>query len=238
MPRTAHPNSPASESSDPAWDDAAIERGRVLFAGPCDFLLSVTRIADLPPPSGTEIAFAGRSNVGKSSLLNALTGRSNLARVSVTPGRTQALNFFRLGDVLTLVDLPGYGFAKAGKAQIGAWTRLHDSYLKGRPNLRRVLVLIDARHGVKPKDDATMTQLDEAAVSYQAILTKADKVSASELERNCAQTSRALRKHVAAHPEIIVTSSQDGRGIPLLRASLAALARVTAGPSQSSSFGA
>jgi GTP-binding protein len=204
-------------------DPALLERGRLLFAQPCEFLLSVVRVEDLPPPVGVEVAFAGRSNVGKSSLLNALTGRSNLARTSVTPGRTQALNFFRLADRLTLVDLPGYGFAKADKASIGAWTRLHNAYLRGRPNLRRVLILIDARHGLKPKDEATMTALDEAAVSYQTVLTKVDKVSAAALDREMAETARRLRTHVAAHPQIIATSAHEGTGMPALRAALAAL---------------
>jgi GTP-binding protein len=211
-------SNPASEP-----DAAQLEEGRILFAGVCDFVMSVTRIDDLPAPFGTEIAFAGRSNVGKSSLLNALTGRTSLARTSVTPGRTQALNFFRLADALTLVDLPGYGFAKAGKADIRAWSRLHNAYLRGRPNLRRVLILIDARHGIKPLDEATMEGLDGAAVSYQAVLTKVDKISALERAVRLKEVQSALRRHVAAHPEVIATSAHEGTGIAELRAALAAL---------------
>lgn len=213
-------DNPASKAKD---QDAALERGRVLFAQPCAFLRSVTRLDDLPAPDRTEIAFAGRSNVGKSSLLNALTGRTSLARTSVTPGRTQMVNFFSLGERLYLVDLPGYGFAKASKSKIGAWTRLHDLYLRGRPNLRRVLLLIDSRHGLKPQDEATMDGLDEAAVSYQVVLTKTDKISEAELATRLAETKDRLRAHVAAHPEIAATSSANGTGIAALRTALAAL---------------
>lgn len=204
-------------------DADALELGRVLFAQDCQFIKTVTRLDDLPDASLPEIAFAGRSNVGKSSLINALTGRLSLARASVTPGRTQALNFFLLGERLFLVDLPGYGFAKAAKSKIAAWSRLHDRYLRGRPNLRRVLILIDARHGLKALDEDTMSALDQAAVSYQAVLTKADKISETELSRCLAQTQSQLRRHVAAHPEIIATSAVSGTGIDRLRAALSAL---------------
>lgn len=204
-------------------EEQALERGRLLFAQDCVFLRSVVRIEDLPPPDRTEIAFAGRSNAGKSSLVNALTGRKTLARVSVTPGRTRALNFFLLADALYLVDLPGYGFAKAGKTQIDAWTKLHDTYLRGRPNLRRVLILIDARHGLKPLDETVMSGLDQAAVSYQVVLTKADKIPKPALGPRLEETQAKLRRHVAAHPDIIATSAHEGQGIAELRAALAAL---------------
>ena len=207
------------------FSDEALEEGRLLFAQDCRFIRTVVTLDDVPPPDLPEIAFAGRSNVGKSSLVNALTGRKTLARVSVTPGRTQALNFFRLGEALSLVDLPGYGFAKAGKGQIERWTKLHDRYLRGRPNLRRVLILIDARHGIKPLDEATMSGLDDAAVSYQTVLTKLDKVSALERSIRLKEVQGALRRHVAAHPEIHATSAHEGLGIAALRASLAALSK-------------
>jgi GTP-binding protein len=203
--------------------DTAIERGRLLFAQECRYILSVVKLDDLPAPDLPEIAFAGRSNVGKSSLVNALTGHNTLARVSVTPGRTQALNFFLLGEALYLVDLPGYGFAKAQKTIVERWTKLHDRYLRGRPNLRRVLILIDARHGIKPLDEATMEGLDGAAVSYQAVLTKVDKISALERAVRLKEVQSALRRHVAAHPEVIATSAHEGTGIAELRAALAAL---------------
>ena len=194
---------------------ADIARGETLFKGPCTFVKGVVRIADLPNDGTPEIAFAGRSNVGKSSLINALTGRTSLARVSVTPGRTRELNFFTLGKdaALYLVDMPGYGYAKASKAQVKGWTRLIGEYLKGRRELKRVFLLIDARHGIKPNDEETMKLLDEAAVSYQAVLTKADKPKASELAAVQAKIASALAKHPAAYPQLITTSARLGSGI-------------------------
>jgi GTP-binding protein len=215
---------PAVFPPDSAPDAAAEEKGRRLFARACDFLTGAASDAALPPAHHPEIAFAGRSNVGKSTLVNALTGRRTLARVSHTPGRTQQLNFFSLGEQLILVDLPGYGFAAASKAKVAGWTQLTERYLKGRPTLRRVLLLIDARHGIKEADRPIMAMLDEAAVSYQIVFTKIDKVRAGELQRRAATTAAALAKHVAAHPVIHLTSAHDGLGIAALRASIAALA--------------
>jgi GTP-binding protein len=206
---------------------AALERGRLLFAGPCDFFAGAMNMDQLPPPRSAEIAFAGRSNVGKSSLVNALTGRKTLARVSHTPGRTQQLNFFDLGGTLTLVDLPGYGYSAVGKAKAEAWTDTTRAFLKGRPELRRVLLLVDGRHGLKPGDEDIMKLLDQSAVIYQVVLTKADKVKPAELEKVRAATAAALARHVAAYPVIRVTSSHDSVGIPELRAELAALAEAT-----------
>jgi GTP-binding protein len=200
-----------------------LERGRLLFAGPIEFLLSVVRIADLPVPDRAEVAFAGRSNVGKSSLINALTGRKSLARTSNTPGRTRELNFFDVGGDLYLVDMPGYGYARAPKTAIKAWTRLIRDYLAGRATLRRVFVLIDARHGIKPGDQEIMALLDRSAVIYQGVLTKTDKLSADELDKVRAATLGALAKRPAAHPELIATSSRTAQGIDVLRAEIAAL---------------
>jgi GTP-binding protein len=204
-----------------------IARGEALFKAPCTFVKGVVDLEGLPKDGRPEIAFAGRSNVGKSSLINALTGRTSLARVSVTPGRTRELNYFTLGKdgALYLVDMPGYGYAKAPKAQVKGWTRLIGDYLRGRRELKRVYLLVDARHGVKPNDQETMKLLDEAAVSYQVVLTKADKPKASELEAVTAKVAEILAKHPAAYPEILATSARFGTGIPELRAAIASLPR-------------
>ena len=204
-------------------DPSEIEAARRLFAGPAEFMLGVTTIAALPPPDLPEVAFAGRSNVGKSSLLNALVGRKALARTSNTPGRTRELNFFQLGDAMRLVDLPGYGYAKASRSEVQSWTGLTMDYLRGRAPLRRVCVLIDARHGLKPVDAETMDTLDEAAVPYQIVLTKADKVKPTAAEAVRAGIASAIAKRPAAHPDVAVTSSEKGDGLPELRAELAAL---------------
>lgn len=198
------------------------ERARRLFAGPIAFLKSAPALKFLPDPDVPEIAFAGRSNVGKSSLINAVTGRKALARASVTPGRTQELNFFDVGDplVFRLVDMPGYGFAKAPVKVVEQWRRLVRDFLRGRHVLKRTLLLIDARHGIKPVDAEMMKMLDEAAVGYRVILTKADKIKASELAEVLARTQADARKHVAAHPEVLVTSAENGMGIAELRAAV------------------
>jgi len=195
-----------------------------LFARSCAFLRGVVRVADLPPVDRPEVAFAGRSNVGKSSLINALTGRRTLARTSNTPGRTREINFFSLDDRLVLVDLPGYGYARAAKTQIMEWTRVQRNYLKGRPTLRRLCLLVDARHGVKDSDRELMSLLDDAAVPFQIVLTKADKPKGSDLAQVMADARMELRRHPAGIPEIIPTSARTGQGIPALRAALAALA--------------
>ena len=203
---------------------AAIEAGRLLFAQSCRFLISAAKVDQLPDPDLPEIAFAGRSNVGKSSLVNALTGRKTLARTSNTPGRTQLLNFFDLGGRLMLVDLPGYGYARAAKTAVRQWTGLTRQYLKGRPGLKRVCLLVDARHGLKSSDLEIMALLDAAAVSYQAVLTKADKTRPKALAAVIETLGAELARHPAAHPEIQVTSAQTGTGIAELRAAIAALA--------------
>ncbi|MBV8104032.1 MAG: YihA family ribosome biogenesis GTP-binding protein [Hyphomicrobiales bacterium] len=199
------------------------EAGRRLFAGPCDFFFAAARSDGLPPVGPPEVAFAGRSNVGKSSLINALTGRSGLARTSHTPGRTQELIFFDLGGKATLVDMPGYGYAAVAKSKSASWGRLISDYLRGRPSLLRVFVLVDGRHGLKASDDETMRMLDAAAVSYAVVLTKRDEVKASEQEARVASTLEGLRKHVAAYPEVIFTSARSGEGVAELRAHIARL---------------
>jgi GTP-binding protein len=205
-------------------DAAALEAGRKLFAAPCEFIAGAASLESLPPFSLPEVAFAGRSNVGKSSLVNALTGRKTLARTSSSPGHTKQLNFFDLGSRLILVDLPGYGFAQASKGQIAQWTSLAADYLKGRPTLKRVLVLIDSRHGTKVKDEETMRSLDKAAASYQIVLTKVDQIKAADRAKAIAAATAVAAKHGAAHPVVLATSSAKGDGIAELRASLAALA--------------
>lgn len=208
----------------PEPEEAAREAGRLLFAGPVDFLKGVVGMEHLPPGDRLEVCFAGRSNVGKSSLINALTGRKSLARASNTPGRTQEINFFTLGETRYLVDLPGYGFAEAPVAVVEKWQRLLKAYLSGRANLRRAFVLIDARHGVKAVDEEILALLDRSAVTFQAVLTKVDKILAPEREKVLAQVRTALSRHPAAYPEIIVTSSEKGEGIETLRAIIATMA--------------
>ena len=201
----------------------ALEKGRLLFAGPVDFVKGVVAMQDLPPPDRIEVCFAGRSNVSKSSLINALTGRKALARASNTPGRTQEINFFAAGDGLYLVDLPGYGYAEAPLAVVQKWQVLLKSYLAGRQTLRRAFVLVDTRHGVKAVDEEIMTLLDRSAVTFQVVMTKADKVKTIDHPKVLDQVRLALARHPAAFPEIILTSSEKGDGIETLRAMIAGL---------------
>lgn len=208
-------------SSEPETE--AREAGRLLFAGPVEFVKGVVAMSGLPPADRLEVCFAGRSNVGKSSLINALTGRKNLARASNTPGRTQEINYFTLGESRFLVDLPGYGYAEAPLAIVAKWQALLKSYLAGRQTLRRAFVLIDTRHGVKAVDEEILKLLDKSAVTFQAVLTKADKVSKAERDAVIEQVKGALAKHPAAYPEIVVTSSEKGDGIETLRAIIATL---------------
>ena len=207
-------------------DQSPEQRAQRLFSGRVEFLLSAPSLKFLPEPEVPEIAFAGRSNVGKSSLLNALTGRRSIARTSVTPGRTQELNFFEVGNptLFRLVDMPGYGFAKAPPKVVEAWRRLVRDFLRGRVVLKRTLVLIDSRHGVKPVDIEMMKMLDEAAVGYRLVLTKADKIKPTEADVMQRATETAIAKRPAAHPVVIATSSETGLGIEALRAEIAALA--------------
>jgi GTP-binding protein len=205
-------------------DDDAIEAGRLLFAQACDFLGGAAEPAQVPDTDLPEVAFAGRSNVGKSSLLNALTGRRTLARTSRSPGRTQQLNFFDLGHRLVLADLPGYGFARVSKQDVRRWTGATRAYLRGRAGLRRVALLIDARHGIKPADGQIMELMDTAAVSYQVVLTKCDKAGAGGLAEMLDATRSFLARRPAAHPQVLATRARRGAGIAELRAALAALA--------------
>jgi GTP-binding protein len=207
----------------PEPEEDARELGRLLFAGPVDFLKGVVAMSGLPPADRLEVCFAGRSNVGKSSLINALTNRKNLARASNTPGRTQEINFFLLGEERYLVDLPGYGYAEAPLHIVAKWQALLKSYLAGRANLRRVFVLVDSRHGVKDVDEEILKRLDRSAVTFQVVLTKVDKISAADKLAVIEQVKGALAKHVAAYPEIIVTSSEKGEGIETLRAIIATM---------------
>ncbi|MGB3457340.1 MAG: ribosome biogenesis GTP-binding protein YihA/YsxC [Litorimonas sp.] len=210
--------------TEPAYSDAQIEAGRLLFARPVDFVKSAVSLETLPPMGPPEVCFAGRSNVGKSSLINALTNHAGLARASNTPGRTQELNYFDAQGRLFLVDLPGYGFAKAPKHKVQAWTRLTRAFLRGRATLRRVFILVDSRHGLKPVDLELMDMLDETAVTYQVVLTKTDKLKKGQLARVSESTQAALAKRPAAFPAIALTSSEKGTGLHELRAEIASLA--------------
>ncbi len=202
----------------------ALEQGRKLFAQKCDFVIGAAAMDQVPETGLPEVAFAGRSNVGKSSLINALTGRNTLARTSNTPGRTRQVNFFDLGSRLMLADLPGYGYARAPKAEISQWTALIEDYLRGRAGLHRACVLIDARHGIKATDSQVMKLLDQAAVVFQVVLTKCDKVRKGPLQARLDGVVKELAGHPAAHPEVIATSARKGDGIAELRAALTALA--------------
>ncbi len=199
------------------------EAGRLLFAGPVDFVKGVVAMSGLPPADRLEVCFAGRSNVGKSSLINALTGRKSLARASNTPGRTQEINYFALGDARYMVDLPGYGYAEAPVAIVAKWQALLRAYLAGRQTLRRAFVLIDTRHGVKAVDEEILTLMDRSALAFQVVMTKADKVSRAERDATIEQVRGALAKHPAAYPELVVTSAEKGDGIETLRAIIATL---------------
>ncbi|MDQ0472543.1 ribosome biogenesis GTP-binding protein YihA/YsxC [Labrys wisconsinensis] len=208
-----------SETTAPAFAEA----GRRLFAAPWDFAWAAASLDGLPPAEGVEIALAGRSNVGKSSLINALTGRNALARTSHTPGRTQELIFFASTGSLRMVDMPGYGYAKVADKKVKAWTRLIHDYLRGRVNLARVFVLVDARHGLKATDDAVLKTLDEAAVVYQIVLTKVDEVKPADLAARIADTAQRIARRPAAFPEVLATSSRTGFGMETLRATIAQL---------------
>ena len=212
--------------TDEPFTEDQIEAARILFARPAVFLMGAAAIDGLPPPDLPEVAFAGRSNVGKSSLINALVGQKHLARASNEPGRTREVNFFVLDDQLRLVDLPGYGWAKASKDAVKKFQNLGRSYLRGRPNLKRVYLLIDARHGLKAVDTEALDALDLAAVSYQIVLTKADKLKAAEVASVTERTLKAVSKRPAAFPRVLATSSEKGTGIPVLRAEIAAACAV------------
>ena len=207
----------------PSFSDDQIEAGRLLFSGSAEFVMGVVDLAGLPPADRLEVCFAGRSNVGKSSLINALTGRAKLARASTEPGRTRELNYFDISEGrLFLVDLPGFGYAQVSKTQVAAWTKLIRAYLRGRPSLRRVFLLVDSRRGLMDTDTEIMDLLDGAAVNYQIILTKVDKVSKAEVEKTATAVSAKLKKRGAAHPVVLQTSSEKGWGIAELRAEIAA----------------
>jgi GTP-binding protein len=208
----------------------ALEAARVLFARPVRFLMGAAAIDGLPPADLPEAAFAGRSNVGKSSLINALVGQKHLARASNEPGRTREVNFFLLDERLRLVDLPGYGFARASKTATSKFQNLGRAYLRGRPNLKRVYLLIDARHGLKSVDDEAMKALDDAAVSYQIVLTKADKIKPAEVEAVVAQTLKAIARRPAAFPQVLATSAETGAGMPELRLQIALAAAIYVDP--------
>ena len=221
---TSEPHGGDKASGTDGPDEAALENGRLLFAGACDFIAAANNMKVLPPEGLPEICFAGRSNVGKSSLINALTGRKTLARTSQTPGRTRQLIFFSLADRIQLVDLPGYGYARAPKTDIKAWTTLTRKFLAGRASLQRVFLLIDARRGIGPGDSEIMTLLDASAVSWAVVITKADKLKPAALEAVCNDTRSRITTHVAAFPELFVTSAEAATGIAELRAHLGALA--------------
>tara|TARA_Y100000052_G_scaffold27598_2_gene37296 strand:+ start:41026 stop:41661 length:636 start_codon:yes stop_codon:yes gene_type:complete len=207
--------------SDLEFDDEAIEKGRLLFASPIDFVMGVTSLSALPPADYPEVTFAGRSNVGKSSLINALTNRKNLARASNEPGRTRELNYFNLNEQLYLVDIPGYGYARASKTDIARWTKLTLNYLRGRPTLKRVFLLVDSRRGVMDTDEEVMDMLDTAAVVYQVVLTKVDKLKKAERDGISEKVMTKLKKRPAFHPVVRETSSETGMGIAELRAEIA-----------------
>ncbi len=207
----------------PIFDAQTLENGRKLFCEPCNFVLGVANLNQLPVSELNEVAFAGRSNVGKSSLINALFNRSDLAKTSSTPGRTQQLNFFNINDKIHLVDLPGYGFAKAPTEEVKKWQNVIFTYLRGRPNLRRVFLLIDGRHGLKKVDTDIMKMLDEAAVTYQLVFTKADKVSHKELLKAIHEAELIIKNHPAAHSLILSTSSEKKKGLENVRAEIAML---------------
>jgi GTP-binding protein len=212
-----------AEASGKAADGDGIEAGRLLFARECDFRYAAGTVERLPPPELPEIAFAGRSNAGKSSLINALTGRNALARTSRTPGRTQELIFFELGGEVMLVDMPGYGYAAAPVETVRNWSEFARDFLRGRRNLHRVYVLADARHGLKPADLVTLDMLDKAAVSYQLVLTKGDEVKAKDVPARLAEVEAGLARRPAAYPGVILTSARTGAGLPELRAAIARL---------------